>query len=724
MKKFFIILTQMLPVLLLAQTRMQGDTLMAVKADSVTVISQKPFIQNLADKTVLNIEGRSITAGQNALEILKTAPSVVVTPDESIQMGGKSGVTVFIDGRNTQLSGQDLAQILKSIESDNIKEIELITHPSARFDASGNAGIINIKLKKSITQGINGSIAGSWSQSTHARQNGSLSLNARNRQWNVYSNLGINNGLQYTTVRNERHTAFRNYFQEGDEKDQFNGASARTGIDYALNKKNTIGVMWMYNTRFTGMDNRNQTLVQEAGFADTYVNARSIAPFHTRRNNWNLNYRFVSGTGAEFNLDADYTRFGSSLQNTVRVENKNLMQTGLDAQETENRAAISIGIRSIKADYTRTMGKNSKMDIGLKSVFTETDNLLDVHHFSGTNWVQDTGKTNLFTFTEQIHAAYLSVEKKWQQWQIQAGLRAEATNLLGNSVNLKNQQQVKPDTGYLNLFPTLFVQYTFGTDHQLGLTFSKRIDRPTYQDQNPFIYVLDAFNSEQGNPYLVPEISTGMELNYSFRQVHAIKVKYTVTDNYREFITYQLNDKTIGIPQNVGSRNMLSIGLSSSFSLNQKWQVYASAEPFYQQYNTILNGFGVYGKVLQNSWGFNGYMSNTLLFDNGWRAEFSGWFNFQNRTTIYQSKPFASINIGMSKKILSDKATVKISVSDLFNTQRWEQTAQTPNLKMHTHRKWESRNLTLGFSYRFGNNKIKTARTRNSGIEDETNRIK
>lgn len=164
------------------------DTLVAKAISELTVVSSKPFVQTLVDKTVLNISARPSLAGQNVLDILKSAPGVVVDPNENIQMGGKSGVTVMIDDRNTQLAAQDLAQLLKSIDADNIKEIEIISNPSARFDAAGNAGIINIKLKKSISNGLNGSVSGSYVQSTHARTSGTANMNLRKNNWNFFAN--------------------------------------------------------------------------------------------------------------------------------------------------------------------------------------------------------------------------------------------------------------------------------------------------------------------------------------------------------------------------------------------------------------------------------------------------------------------------------------------------------------------------------------------------------
>lgn len=207
------------------------------------------------------------------------------------------------------MSAQDLAQLLKSIESDNIKEIEIITNPSAKYDAAGNAGIINIILKKSLTNGFNGSVTGNFTQSTHNRSSASTNLNFRKNKWNWFGNLGLNKGYQETIANNDRKLLNQQLIQRGIEKDQFGGDNIRAGIDYSVNKKTTIGFLWLLNTRFTNMDNTNLTAIQQQGILDTNVVTNSIAPNRFNRNNYNVNYRWVNGNQQSLNIDADHTRF-------------------------------------------------------------------------------------------------------------------------------------------------------------------------------------------------------------------------------------------------------------------------------------------------------------------------------------------------------------------------------------------------------------------------------
>lgn len=708
----------------LKTTAQTNDTLNSKKVDSITVTSKKPRIQVLVDKTVLNVDNMLSTAGQNALDVLKSAPGVVVDGNDNIKMNGSAGVTILIDGRNTYMSAQDIANLLKTIEANNIKDIELISNPSAKYDAAGNAGIINIKLKKSITNGVNGNISANYQQSVHARKGINGSFNVRKNKFNWFSTVSVKDNEQNTIANNERTSLQKQYLQKSIENDRFSSNLLRSGLDYTINKKNTIGVLWMANNYKSTMDNNSQTLAQQLNAPDTNIITRSLAPFVTKRNNWNFNYKYNSTKGEELNFDADYTNFVSSLYNTV--ENAAFANTNVkyNNNSNQNNADVAIKILSAKLDYSLKINDKINIDAGLKTVFTNTNNALEVLNASNNYWLKDTGKTNTFHYKENINAAYFNYNVSLKKLTIQAGLRAENTNIVATSTNLKNEKITNPDTSYTNLFPTLFVQYNLNNKHQLGLNYGKRIDRPSYQDQNPFIYVLDAFNSEVGNPYLLPQISHSVELSYTYKYATNAKLKYTQTSNYIDQITYQTGSSTILTPQNVGSRKVVTLSLSTPFQPAPWWNIYVSAEPYWQQFNTSIVGYGINKTTNTNSIGFNGYMSHSFKLKKQWAAELSGWFNYQNATTIYVSKPLGSINIGISKTCLKDKATIKMGITDILNSQRWEQSLNNVNLNMHTYRKWESRNISLSFTYRFGNFKIKAARDRSIGSEGENDRIK
>jgi iron complex outermembrane recepter protein len=691
---------------------------------AVVVSTKKAYIENQLDKMVLNVDCRPTAAGQNALELLKQAPGVVVDGNENISISGKTGVNVLIDGRSTEMTGQDLAQLLKSIDAENIKQVEIITNPSAKYDAAGNAGIINIRLKKSMVNGFNGRLTAGMQQSTHSRQNSSSNFNFRKDKWNLFANGGYARGYQVTTANNDRNTSSGSFIQRGDEGDRFWDVNARLGADYTISKKSVLGVLWMHNYHSTTMDNFNHTTLLKTGAADTNVFSRSMAPFKNGRSNVNLNYKY-SGSRSEFNADVDFTRFSSSLDNLLTSSFTNAALVKYADNATQNNVAVGINLYSVKADYSRQLPKiNGKLEAGAKVVVAKTSNNLQVNNAAAGTWLADTGKTNRFAFDENINAAYTGFSGQWKKLSFQAGLRAEQTTIKGVSTDLKGSRITRPDTSYINLFPTVFLQYAVAKDHSIGLSYGRRIDRPGYQDQNPFIYALDAFNSERGNPYLLPQISQGVELSYVYKGAASLKIKYASTNRLFEQVTFQEGSNTIMIPQNTGNRKMLNISLSSPFAAAKWWNGYIQAEPYYQSYKGNLTGFGNNNNIQSASWGFNGYIGNWIDIKGGYSLELSCWFNYQNVSTIYKSKPIGSISTGIKKNVLQNKATIKLSVNDIFNTQRWAQTVTNGSLSMSTYRKWESRNIGINFSYRFGNQKIKSARERETGNEAEVGRIK
>ena len=703
--------------------RQPTDTLAGKPLNEIVVAAAKRPIEVQPDKIVMNLDAQPSAIGENALDVLRRSPGVMVDASENIQLNGKAGVTVLIDGKNTQLSPQDIAQLLKSVEAANIKQIELITNPSSKYDAAGNAGIINIKLKKSLTNGFNGNLTGSYVQSNHARQNATTNLNWRKDKLAVFANGGLNNGLQHVLATNDRTSGNRSFTQRSMEKNFFDGYSIRAGADYSLTKKSTLGVLWMLNKNESKMDNSSTTTAKGFMLADTIFNTRSIAPFHTKRNALNLNYNYT-GQSVEYTLDADYTVHRSSVNNIITNDILNSSEFKIGTNATINNQDVQIRLYSVKGDLSKNLSSSLKLEAGFKWMITRTGNSLDVQNHEGLQWKIDTGKTNHFRYHEDIGAAYASLRSTGKKLSWQLGLRSEQTNVRGRSRDLKGGQVNQPDTTYLNLFPTVFLQYKLSAKHQLGFSANRRIDRPNYQDQNPFIYFLDALNTEQGNAYLQPQFTNNVEISYTYNYATTLKVGYAATSNYIEWLTYQDGKLTVQTPQNAGTRKMLSFSLSSPIRFTSKWSAYLSLTPYYHSYEVLLRGFGTNERQNGGSWAFNGYLGNNMELGKGWKGSFGGWFNFQNRATIYVSKPIGSFDVGVQKNVLKEKATLKFSLVDLFNTQRWEQTATTNELRLRTYRKWESQNFTLGFSWRFGNNKIKKAREREIGSEEDGKRIK
>lgn len=709
------------PLLLIAQNSFAQTTdstatgSLSLKTLSAVSVTSKPAPVKIAlDRTIVNVAALPAAAGANALELMRNLPGVTVDAQENINVSGKGSVMVMIDDRPTYLSAQDLAALLKGIMADDVKEVELLSNPPARFDASGNAGIINIKMKKSAVTGVHSNVGGSWVQSTHARQNMSWSGNWRQRNLNFYWNASGNRGYQETVANNDRILKDGVITQRSLEEDKFWAASLRSGIDYKLNQKSTVGLLFTSNARHTTMQNNSVNSINKN--FDTAIQTATRLPQTITRNGLNANYAFTGKRGG-LNIDVDWSRYGAEYNNEVL--NTIFGKTAGQANDLQ----VGIQVWSARADWNRQMAKGIKLEGGVKWVHTANRSDLSSFGLSNRIWKQDSIRSVNFLFNERIAAAYGSVRHEGKKWSWQGGLRAEATSVKGKARNGVGTTDNRPDTSYINLFPSLYLQYNVAADHQLLFNASRRIDRPTYNDQNPFMYNLDAFNMEQGNPYLRPQISYVAEAGYSFKGSASLRLRATHTEGFIDQITYAFGNNTVMIPQNAGTRQQLSIPISAPVPIGKKVYTYLYAEPFYQRFNTTLQSFGASQQLKNSSWGFNGYLSLNVELQKGWSVNANSWYNFQNRTTIYRSLPINSVSIGGAKNI--GKAwNLRFVVNDLFNTQRWQQTATTENLQLTTYRKWESRNATISFSYRFGNNKIKEVRERQGGNEDELGRLK
>jgi len=686
--------------------------------DTVLVKAQRPAIENRADKTILHLEGSATTAGMNAFEVLRNAPGVMIDAQERIMLGGKSGVTVYIDGRPSNLSGNEVAQVLKSMDASTIRNIEIISNPSSRYEAAGTAGIINIRLKRSVSEGVNGSMSGSFVQSNHARGTAAANINARRGRTNAFGNFSWNRGLQYVRADNDRVISNGSIIQRAIEKDVFGGGTVRTGVDISLRKNRTLGFLYQYHRKYSNMDNRSSSMFDSGGKTDSSIITRSIAPFATGRHSFNVNYAAGNDTSG-INIDADVTHYRSSIDNELQ----NNWLNGGGQQYRDSSAlfdqATRIRIVSVKADYHRIVDK-WKLETGARLAESGTDNQLLISQRSAGTWKSDSLRTNFYSFDESVAAAYGSLSRQYEKVQLQFGLRAEYSDVKGRSTDLHGKAIIGPDTNYLNLFPSLFLQYSPAKLHAINFSASRRIDRPGYSDQNPFVYVLDALNSEAGNAALRPQFTSVASLSYTYKWASTIKIQFSNTQQYIEQLTYVSGKGTVMMPQNAGTRRMLNLVISTPLKPAAWWNIYGYAEPFYQQFRLKAPGFK---NSKSGSWGFNGYAGNNFILPKGWKLELNGWFNFQNRTTIYTSKPLGSINLGMQKNLLKETMTIRCVLTDLLNTQRWEQSVRTPSLQMLTYRKWESRNMTLALSWRFGKKAVKQNRQRETGRE-ELDRIK
>lgn len=685
--------------------------------EKVTVKNKKPFIEQAIDKTIVNVQADLLAMGSSAFEIIRRLPGISVTGEDAIGMSGKSGINVLIDGRPTQLAGRDLANYLRALPGGSIDKIELIANPSARFDAQGNAGIINIRLKKILVRGTHGNLGLGYGRSDHYRSNASFQINHRRNRLHTFASISGNNNLQYTFGHLKRQLPDgRDFNNETVDQDRNTDLNYRAGFDFFLNKKSTFGLLVSGYHNRSPFQTPGTTLMSSNGNIDSSLLTQNNNLFRNNRINTNINYHYEDSLGQELNLDADHTLFSNSnytsLTTTFLDQDKNRYNYKANLLDVATR----INIYALKADYSRKW-KTVKLETGVKISSVQTANKLAARHLQSGSMKPDTGRSNRFDYSETVYAAYLSVGRSNKKWEYQAGLRAEQSRVKGVSEDLDNNRISKPDTTYFNLFPTLFIAFRPNEKNRIGLAAGQRINRPDYQSLNPFETIIDIYSGEKGNPFLRPEYSSNIELKYTYRNAFNLALGYNHTKDFSQNITRQTAERISSSPVNLGSRHNLYFNIASPLPITPWWDGYLSVTGFYNEFRGSLPE----GELKRSTLGLNYYIQQNLRAGKGWSFQVSSWYNAPVREGIFRTRSLGSLDLGVKKSIMKDKGAIRLSMSDLLNTQRWEQDLQFAGMNLQYRRKWESRSIRLQFNWKFGQNKFET---RHRETNEDASRIK
>jgi iron complex outermembrane receptor protein len=524
---------------------------------AVTVTAKRPMVEVKADKTILNVEGTINATGSDALGLLRKSPGVMVDKDDNISLAGKNGVRIYIDGKPSPLSGTDLTNYLKSIQSAQIDAIELITNPSAKYDAAGNAGIINIKLKKNKTFGTNGSVNAGYSIGVYPKYNAGINLNHRNKSVNVFGS--------YNFSDNKRNTIFDMYRSIGDTL--FNGHtdadfiarshSFKTGADFYINKKSTFGVLVNGNFTENSFNNNSRTpiSVKSTGVVDRILVAKNTNNMNANNATFNVNYRFADTAGRELNIDADYGIYRNKV---------NQLQPNYYYDASGNNLISSVFYRfisptdidlfTVKADYEQNL-KGGRLGFGAKTSAINTDNKFnryDVSQLHPEQKTLDIARSNQFDYKENINAAYLNYNKQLKGVMFQVGVRAENTVSKGTSyalnpdgsINTSNPQIFKRN--YTDLFPSAALTFNKNPMNQWGISYSRRIDRPAYSDLNPFEFKLDEYSYMKGNTNLRPQYTNIISLTNTYKYKLNTSLSYSrVNDVFTQIVDTAENQKVL-----------------------------------------------------------------------------------------------------------------------------------------------------------------------------------
>ncbi len=691
----------------------------------VTVVSKKPMIEVKADKTIFNVEASINASGSNALELLQKSPGVQVDNNDNISMKGKTGVRVYVDGKMMQLDTKDLAAYLKSINSNDIEAIEMISNPSAKYDASGNAGIVNIRLKKNKKFGTNGSVNLGLVQGFTPKGNGSLNLNYRDKKINLFGNAGGNIGINRNELNLYRIQKDTLYDQESVMKNDDKSVNIKAGVDYFINNKNTIGILATTNFANSNANNAGGTYIY---YNPTNVFVKKLEAFNTipgkrTNSNFNINYRYADTSGREINFDADYGLFRGTGRSYQPNNYYNASNVFLYSVTNRNYTPTDIDIYTAKLDIEQRLGKG-KLGFGAKTSFVTTKNTFDFFNDIAGVTIKQLSRSNSFSYKENVNAAYVNYQRQLnEKWSLQTGLRMEQTTSDGNLTRADGI--VQPDNrvkrNYVDFFPSAAFTWNINQKHALNLTYSRRIDRPTYQDLNPFENKLDELTYEKGNAFLRPQYTDNVEMTHTFMGFINTTIGYSYVKDYATQATDTSDNATFVQQKNLAQQQIVSFNIGAPTPIKKWWNGYINL-----WYNKqFFEGKIGENKVKEKVPSYGAYLQQSFTLGKDYSAEISGWFNGPSVWGgTWKTKPQGAVDLGLQKQILKKAGSIKIAATDIFHTAPWSAISDFGGVYIRGGGNWESQTVRVSFSYRFGSAQIKSSRDRQTGLETEAKRIK
>lgn len=720
------------PISIHASGTANAGTLMirptAKNLKEVILASKKPFFEQKTGKMVVNVDAMISNTGSTALDVLERIPGVSVDKDGVISLNGRQGVWVMMDNKPTYLSGEELANFLRGIPSSQLDQVELMTNPPAKYDAAGSAGVINFRTKKNRQKGFNGNLGTSVAFGVYPKTNNSLSLNLRRGKINLFSTLSQNYRKNFQELYIDRRYTFSDkstravFNQVNDRKKTNQSYQAKLGMDFYASAKTTLGFVLGGITSPGRINGYNETLLRDKNnVLDSVVAASSYEDAEWKNFSANVNFRHqFDSAGQELTADLDYLGYVSGKDQLFHNSTLNPDKTLRYEDRLKGSLPSDIRIYTAKIDYSKPLVSGYRLEAGLKTGLVKTDNTAGYFNVVNGTDFPDYEKTNRFRYEENISAAYLTLSREFKKWGFQAGLRAENTNYNGYQYGNPQKTDSSFTRHYFSVFPTLYLTYKPATDHSFGFSYGRRINRPDYEDLNPFLFFLDKYTYGSGNPFLKPMFSDVLELSHTYKQKLSTTVKYSRTRDLFNETFEERGFATIVRQGNYGL--MQNASLSVSYQVNPvKWlRSVLYTELRYQSFSGMLYGSELDAqntRMLVN-------LNNQFDLGKGWNAELSGFFRTKGIEGQMEILPLGELNAAMQKQVLKKKGTVRLAVRDIMYTRPARGEINFQNTEVRFREKNDSRQLVIGFNYRFGK-PFKTApRRKTGGAGDEQERVK
>lgn len=703
----------------------------------VSIEAKKQLIENKIDKMVVNVDVLSAAGATNALEILERTPGVSVTNDGTISLQGKAGVIILIDNKKTFLSASELANILRSLPSSTLDQIEIMTSPSARYDASGNAGVINLKTKKNKFAGFNGTILASITAALYngsnsfyliPRTQNAFTFNYRKNKINLFGNYtpSIFSSQYEQTVstrffdRNANLIGFSNEFTS--MKMHNNNHLLKIGIDYSVDKKNELSFVisgFVFDKHSVPEMNTSLYESPDVLTSTLHTKATEDLSFKNLTSSFSFKHLFDSA-GKELTVDGDYLIYKNSFyqdRNTSAYDKNGQVKTTVS---THGQLPISVQIYSLKGDYTQKFGKNIKFETGIKFTHAKNNSLVSYETQVQNSWLPDPDPDR-FVYEETNSAVYVNLNKQMKKFQLQGGLRLENVNISGRQV----VSNTFINRTFTNIFPSGYINYNINKRNQLSILYSRRVGRPTYNDLNPFAYVDDSLNQRQGNPMLLPQFSNNIELKYAFKQRFIASINFNRISDVISHILKQVPDVNTGTgylvrntPENVAVVNNIGLSVIAPLQVSKWWNTNTSVTIYNNHYKGVYNS----DKVDLSQTSFQVNLINTFVINKKTNADLTVFYLSKSVNELTFLEPLYYTSFSVRKQLMKDKGSLNFTLRDPFGWQQLKGEIKYGNIHSKFYRLADLRRLSVTFRYRFGKNQLKNPKA-GSKIVEEQNRI-
>ena len=693
----------------------------------VKVVAKKPYIEVKPGKIVLNVQNSLTAEGNSAYDILRQSPGVHVnSTNETLMISGRQAALITIDGKPTNLTGDDLVNLLRSMQSSTIDQIEMITSTSAKYDASGG-GVINIISKKGTNIGTNGTVTLGGGYGKYYKSRAGITFNNRSAKLNVFGNYTFEDNKTNRYLNTNRNIIYKdtlsNYNVDYNSISKAYNHNFRLGADYNISPKQTIGILVSGIVREDHFLKNNNLKISNQKQLDSVIIAQSALDRESSFLNYNINYNGVlDKSGKTLSADANYSTYHR--HSNEYITNNFYTPAGVkyrDSLQLENLSPSDIHIWTGKIDYINPLSKTSRLEGGVKYNHVQSDNNLIFGPLVNNTYQPDPNYTNRFIYTEIVSAAYLNYVGKIGKLDITAGLRAEKTNTTGHSIPMDQTKSVTNKNNYFNLFPQAQFSYELDKKNTLNLSYNRGIERPDYQAINPFLYYSDLYDYTSGNPNLKPEYTNSIQLSHTYNDRFITTLYYNVTNDVYDFPIYEQNDSSkvnVTIKRNFGRVFVYGLTFYAPVQFNNWWNGSFNLDASYQRYTS----YAIYGNFNR---GMQDIIFNTtqeFKLSNTITAELSGRYE---SPTIYGTNELKQqywVNAGIGKQVLNKRGNLKLSVIDIFNTDRLRYKVQYQNVDFTAIDKRETRRVMINFTYRFGKTSVKSASKHNTGNADEQRR--